>query len=95
MCYPIKFVNSDSASTDACLTFSCLVLKKWPSILQKSYGVNTARFLKQVWPFFKLLHERVRLIKIKSIIKRSQETNTCSNSTIETLKKGVKYVQSL
>ena len=34
---------------------------KWPNILQKSCGVNTARFLKYVWPFFNIMHERVNL----------------------------------
>ena len=33
---------------------------KWPNILQKSFGVNTARFLKYVWPFYNIIHERVK-----------------------------------
>ena len=33
---------------------------KWPNILQKSCGVYTARFLKYVWPFYKIMDERVR-----------------------------------
>ena len=33
---------------------------KWPHILKKSYGVNTARFLKYVWPFYNIMHERVK-----------------------------------
>ena len=32
---------------------------KWPNILQKSCGVNTARFLMCVWPFYNIMHERV------------------------------------
>ena len=32
---------------------------KWPNILQKSYGAHTARFLKYVWPFYNIMHERV------------------------------------
>ena len=32
---------------------------KWSNILQKSCGVNTARFLKYVWPFYNM-HERVK-----------------------------------
>ena len=33
---------------------------KWPKILLKSCGVNTARFLKYLWPFYNILHERVK-----------------------------------
>ena len=33
---------------------------KWPNILQKSCGVNTARYLKYVWPFYNIMHERVK-----------------------------------
>ena len=29
--------------------------EKWPKILLKSCGVNTARFLKYVWPFFNIM----------------------------------------
>ena len=32
---------------------------KWPNILQKSRGVHTARFLKYVWSFYNIMHERV------------------------------------
>ena len=33
--------------------------KKLPNILYKSCGVNTTRFLKNVWPFFNIMKERV------------------------------------
>ena len=36
---------------------------KWPNILQISCGVNTTRFLKYVWPFYNIMHERVKLNK--------------------------------
>ena len=32
---------------------------KWPNILQKSCGVHTARFLKYVWQFYNIMHEKV------------------------------------
>ena len=32
---------------------------KWPNILQKSCGAHTARFLKYVWPFYIIMHEKV------------------------------------
>ena len=35
---------------------------KWPNILLKFCGVNTARFLKCVWPFYNIMHERVNYI---------------------------------
>ena len=35
---------------------------KWPNILQKSCGVNTARILKYVWPFYNM-HERVKTFR--------------------------------
>ena len=31
-----------------------------PNILQKSCGVHTARFLKYVWSFYNIMHERVK-----------------------------------
>ena len=33
----------------------------WPNILLKSCGVNTARFLKCVWPFCNIMHQRVNM----------------------------------
>ena len=32
----------------------------WPNILQKSCGVHARRFLKYVWPFYNIMHERVK-----------------------------------
>ena len=32
---------------------------KWPNILQKFYGVNIARLLKYVWPFYNIMYERI------------------------------------
>ena len=34
-------------------------VEKWPNILWESCGVDTARFLKYIWPFFNIMHERV------------------------------------
>ena len=31
----------------------------------KSCGVNTARFLKYVWPFYNIMHERVKKSELK------------------------------
>ena len=42
-------------------------IKKWSNMLQKSCGVHTARFLKYVWPFFKIMDER---FMSKNITKR-------------------------
>ena len=33
---------------------------KWPNIIEKSCSVNTAKFLKYVWPFYNIMHERVK-----------------------------------
>ena len=33
--------------------------EKWPNILENSWGVQTTRFLKYVWPFFDSMHENV------------------------------------
>ena len=33
---------------------------KWPNILKRSCVVNTARFLKSVWPFYNIMYERVK-----------------------------------
>ena len=37
---------------------------KWPSILLKPCGVHTATFLKYVWPFYNIMHERVKDLQI-------------------------------
>ena len=37
---------------------------KWPNILSESCGVHTARFLKYVWPFYNIMHERVKWIEM-------------------------------
>ena len=36
---------------------------KWPDILLKFCVVNTARFLKYVWPFY-IIHARVNLREV-------------------------------
>ena len=33
---------------------------KWPNIHLKSCCVNTTRFSKYVWPFYNIMHERVK-----------------------------------
>ena len=38
---------------------------KWPNILWKSSCVHTARFLKYVWPFYSIMHERVNITFVK------------------------------
>ena len=42
-----------------------LFLLEKPNILQKSCGVATARFLKYVWSFFNIIHERVNFPVVK------------------------------
>ena len=37
---------------------------KWPNILLKPCGVHTATFLKYVWPFYNIMHERVKDLQI-------------------------------
>ena len=39
-------------------------IKKWPNTLQKSCGVNSAKFLKYIWPFSNIMHEKVKNYKI-------------------------------
>ena len=46
---------------------------KWPNILWKSCGVNTAGFLKYIWPFYNIMHERVK--KLSLMIKKWQTTH--------------------
>ena len=45
--------------------------ERWPNILKKSCDAKTARFLKYVWPFFDIMHERVK-IKLRFLIKLKQ-----------------------
>ena len=46
---------------------------KWSKILSKSCGVNTARFLKYVWPFCNIMHERVNPQIIEKMSNRLPE----------------------
>ena len=39
---------------------------KWSKMLLKSCGVNTARFLKYVWPFYNM-HERVNMSSLNVV----------------------------
>ena len=34
---------------------------KWPNVLKTSCGVNTTGFLKYVWTFYNIMHERVKM----------------------------------
>ena len=36
--------------------------QKWSNVLQKSCGVNTARFDKNVWAFFNIMQEMVNSV---------------------------------
>ena len=38
-------------------------VEKWRKILLKFYGVKTERFLKYIWPFLKILNEKVKMFK--------------------------------
>ena len=40
-------------------------VEKWPDLLLKSCGVNTARFLKYIWPFFNIMHGKITTEKNK------------------------------
>ena len=42
-----------------------LTIAKWPNVFQKSCGVETARFLKYVWPFCNTMHERVKTFHVE------------------------------
>ena len=56
------FTNSKQQGdrTFTLLTLSTFIrnVEKWSNILLKSCGVNTARFVKYVWPFFKIIYEK-------------------------------------
>ena len=43
------------------LTFSFIMLKNGQTYVQKCCGVNTARFLKYVWPLLNIMNERVNI----------------------------------
>ena len=51
---------------------------KWPNILLKPYGMNTARFLKYVWLFFNIMHESVKKQNFNRL-KFLNSVYTCSN----------------
>ena len=42
------------------LTRSCIILKNVQIL--KSFGINTARFLKCAWPFFNIMHKKLRYL---------------------------------
>ena len=58
---------------------------KWPNMLWKSCVVHGAGFLKYVWPFFNIMHGRVKTaghhvahkcnMTIKAIISTTQKTS--------------------
>ena len=81
MSCPVRFVNSDTARKHACLTLSCIMLKN-----SQTYGVKTPQDFKSMFGHFSTFCMK-ELVKIKSIYKRFQQTNTCSKLIIETLKK--------
>ena len=62
---------------------------KWPNILLKYCGVNTARFLKYVWPFYNIMHERVKengtLLILDSIRIKNVDTLVVGNLSINSL----------
>ena len=61
----------------------------------KSCGVHSTIFLRQVCPFFNIMHKRVIPSNDPSILPLMiQPAFTFSKLTKETLEQGVKYVQS-
>ena len=54
--------RTDKRSIYNDINLSVHTVGKWKNILWKSCGVNTARLLKYVWPFFKTMHKRVNQI---------------------------------
>ena len=61
------------------LTLSCILLK-WPNILQKYYGVHTARFSKYVLQFSNIMHEVRKDNKIIGGHKNESKKNEYSAS---------------
>ena len=53
LCWSVFFIELKACS------FIKKRLQHRPNILQKSCGVHTGRFLKYVWPFYNIMHERV------------------------------------
>ena len=55
----------------------------------KSCGVITANFLKYIRPLSNIIHERAKMFRqFSKVLKQvTQQTLTCSNSTLETLEK--------
>ena len=49
---------------------------KWPNVLQKFCHVHTARFLKYVWPFYNIMHEKVKNV-LPEIISSNQNAYIC------------------
>ena len=56
----ISVYNYNSSDNDRNRDFNPFMhnVVKWLNILWKSCGVNTARFLKYVCPFYSIIHER-------------------------------------
>ena len=68
---------------------------KWPNILQNSYGANTARFLKYVWPIYNM-HERVnKILFIGVMTKQYARGNDIETSEYKKFLKEVRAVLSL
>ena len=52
-------------------------VEKWPNMFLKSFVVNTARFLKYVWPFFNIIHGRVNIYKLVLTVKFTNFLRKC------------------
>ena len=61
---------------------SMYYVEKWPYVLLCC--MNTARFLKKIWPFYKIMHE-IRSKMLKWQLGKTPEPNICSKSTIRKL----------
>ena len=69
---------------------------KWPKILLKSCGVNTARFLKYVTSFYNIMHERVKRLRKQPIHARVNFTFILLNHILTSdINLSSKFVKSL
>ena len=56
-----NLVNWISLGEINALTFTCIMIKMTKHTI-KFHGVHAARFVKRVWPFFIIMHERAKRI---------------------------------
>ena len=69
------------------LTPSCIILQNGQIYLEKSCGVNHGIFLKYVWAFLNIMHERINVLnfRLNALTLSWRRSLSCRNQSIDLL----------